>query len=114
MGAFNGIPESWTSREFDNERMVDPCKEAARQAREALDPLYKAAAEATYPSRFQKLYLVFEISYDNGYEEHNLCDIFSTKARAELDAEERCNKISKRVKRKWGISYQVSEWEVQE
>lgn len=65
-------------------------------------------------SPFQKLYLVFEISYDNGYEEHNLCDIFSTKARAEQDADTRRNKLPKRVQRKWGISFQVSEWEVQE
>lgn len=63
---------------------------------------------------FQKLYLVFELSHETGYETLDLCDIFTTKERANRDKTERENKLGKTMCKYWGISFQVSEWEVQE
>lgn len=58
-----------------------------------------------------KLYLLFRIESDNSCpDQKDLCDIFSTKERADKEAEERNNRI-----KAWSpLSYQVEEWEVQE
>ena len=113
MGAFNGIPESWTSKEFaDKEVVVSPLKEATRQARESLDILHKTVGNPV--SCFQKLYLVFEQSRECGYLCRDLCDIFTTRDRANLDLEERVARLGKATMKRWGIKYEVQCWEVQE
>lgn len=59
---------------------------------------------------FQKLYLLFRKEWDSSLpDEKDLCDIFTSKLRADAECEER----NKRHGDKY-VSYHVEEWEVQE
>ena len=51
---------------------------------------------------------------EDGYLNESLCDIFSTRERAERDKTERANRRGKEFRRKWDINYTVQEWEIQE
>ena len=54
---------------------------------------------------------MFRIESDNSFpDEKHLCDIFTTKERAEKEAEER----NKRASWHTYVNYTVEEWEIQE